>query len=194
VQTTFRDLPRKLKKDDVFVFPTDTVMGVGCRMDSPIAINRLYKIKKRPDDQPTAVLVADSQMATLLMKETPDHYLLQVMRSYWPGELTIIVKASHIVPSTITGKTGFVGIRIPDHTLLRKFISDIDVPIVATSANFKGGPTPCLFADIDSTFLTQVDWFIGENSLSDKASTVIKYLGGGHFEYVRHGSIEIKQQ
>lgn len=192
MQSTFEKLPKQLKKDEVFIFPTDTVMGVGCRMDSEAAIQRLYKLKNRPVDQPTAVLVSHVEMARMLMSDTDIEPELQViMKKYWPGELTIIVKSSDIVPSTITGQTDLIGIRITDHRKLQKFISDIGIPVVATSANFKGGTTPCKFSDIDPNFISLVDYFVNEDSYSDKASTVIKYLGKGKFEYVRKGGVNI---
>lgn len=181
---------RVLKQGGVIVFPCDTVMGIGCAMDKPEAIDRMYKIKRRPKDQPTAILVSDIGMAGSLMAEKPDEFLEKVMEKYWPGGLTIIVQAASIVPRSVTGGTPGVGIRIPDFPKLQKLIKKMEVPLVATSANFRGDSPPVKFKEIRKDFLSLIDYAIEEDSGGPKASTVVRYLGNSKFEYLREGEVE----
>lgn len=178
-------LKQHLLNNKVCVVPTDTVMGVCCLMNLPRAVNRLYRIKNRTRTKPTAVLVSDWKMASQLMKDEPDEFLTKVLSRHWPGDLTIVVEAADIVPRSITGFFHEIGIRMPNHERLRNVISDIKVPLVATSANFRGGKTPLKYNDIDPSFLLQVDFSIPEDSKGNTASTVIRYKGAGQIEYIR---------
>jgi L-threonylcarbamoyladenylate synthase len=180
-----------LKQGGVIVFPTDTVMGIGCAMNKFLAIERLYEIKQRSADQPTAVLVSDIAMAFSLMKNKPDKYLENILKKYWPGGLTIVVEAALSVPREIMGSEVTIGIRMPDLSKLQDLIQRLGCPLVATSANFNGGATPYEFRAIDPDFLTDVDHAIKDDSLGTLASTVIRYLGNGKFEYIRKGEIEV---
>ena len=178
-----------LQKGGVIIFPCDTVMGIGCAMDRPNAIKRLYKFKRRPRNQPTAVLVSDEKMARGLMAKKPDKLLKRIMQKYWPGGLTIIVEASEVVPRLVTGGTSDIGIRMPDFPKLHEMIGELGGPIVATSANFKGEPAPVKFSEIKKDFLKLVDYAIEEDSTGTEASTVIKYLGDGKVKYLRKGDL-----
>ncbi|MBN2015791.1 threonylcarbamoyl-AMP synthase [Candidatus Dojkabacteria bacterium] len=181
-----------LKNGGLIVFPCDTVMGVGCAMDKPEAIERLYKVKRRQKDQATAVLVSDSKMAESLMTDETDEFLKNIFKNHWPGALTVVVKASDIVPRSICGGTNFVGVRVPDHPSLQELIKELGTPLVATSANFKGEEAPVKFAEVSKEFLSLVDFAIPEDSTGTVASTVIKHLGEGRVEYLRRGSVSIK--
>lgn len=180
-----------LQDGQIIVFPCDTVMGIGCAMNQPKAIKRLYKIKGRPTDQPTAVLVADIEMAKMTVVDETDRYLNKIMKKYWPGALTVVAEASSFVPKSILGNTSEIGIRMPDFPELRNLIKKLQVPLVATSANFRGEKTPVRFEDIKKDFLDRVDYAIQDDSTGYTASTVIKYLGNGNFEYLRKGEIKI---
>ena len=180
-----------LKQGRIIIFPCDTVMGIGCAMDKEEAIKRMYKIKIRPKNQPTAILVSNMKMAGSLMAEKPDEFLKKVMKKYWPGGLTIIVRASKVVPETATCGTKDVGVRIPDFPKLQKMIAKLGVPLVATSANFRGDPAPVKFKEISRDFLSLVDYAIEDDSGGPKASTVVRYLKDGRFEYLRRGAIYI---
>lgn len=180
-----------LRSGGVIVFPTDTVMGIGCLMDNAEAIQHLYKVKKRSIDQPTAVLVSSLGMAVKIMKNQPDKYLQKLLNKFWPGGLSIVMEASEVVPQSIMGKTKEIGIRIPRFQPLTELISDIGIPLVATSANFKGERTPVGWKDIDPELLKLVDFVIEEDSTGEEGSTFIKYLRNGKYELVRDGAVKV---
>ncbi|MDD3647178.1 MAG: L-threonylcarbamoyladenylate synthase [Candidatus Dojkabacteria bacterium] len=180
-----------LNDGGVVIFPTDTVMGVGCRMDKIDAITRLYKIKRRPASQPTAVLASDIQMARNLMKIL-DPGVELILEEYWPGALTVVVKASITVPSEIMGEKEEVGIRVPDFARLQLLISNLGVPLLATSANFKGEKHPIRYDEINPEFIKLADYVIEEDSTGKTASTIIRYNELGRIEYIRKGGIIIR--
>ncbi len=180
-----------LKSGGIITFPCDTVMGIGCSMSNRKAIKRLYNIKNRSFSQPTAVLVENQQMAGTLIGVKIDKCLNSIMEKYWSGALTIVVKASEIVPQEIMGQTDKVGIRVPNSPQLQQMIGKLGSPLVATSANFFGEETPIRYSQIDKEFLKLVDYSIREDSTGISASTVIKYKGNGNLEYLRKGLIEV---
>jgi L-threonylcarbamoyladenylate synthase len=180
-----------LKNGGTIVFPCDTVMGIGASMNEPKAVRKLYKTKRRPESQATAVLVSDITMAKSLMAKKLDEFVIGVMKKHWPGALTIVIEASEIVPKEILGGTKYVGIRIPDFPKLQKLIKNLNCPLVATSANFKGEKNPVKYSEVTEEFLGLVDYSIPEDSTGTLASTVIKYFGEGKVEYLRKGEIKI---
>ncbi len=173
----------------IVIFPTDTVMGIGCIMSDVKAIKKLYEIKKRPFEKPTSVLASNKLMAGSLINQKMDKELKNIMKKYWPGALTIIVRASEIVPKEIMGYGNKVGIRIPKFQRLQKLISCLGCPIVASSANFSNDKTPLRFKDINKSLIEKVDFVIREDSLGLSASTVIEYLGSGKYKYIRKGDV-----
>ena len=187
----YKEALANFKEGQVVVFPTDTVMGIGCSMIDRGAIKRLYEIKKRPSAQPTAVLVSDLKMAESLMKNKPDANLVKILKEYWPGGLTIVVEALKQVPKEVLGDNK-VGIRIPDHQKLQKLIGSLGAPLVATSSNFKNESAPIKFEDISVEILKLVDYAIKRDSTGSKASTVIEYIGDGQFKYLRKGTIKVE--
>lgn len=186
----FANALKVLQNEGVIIFPTDTVMGVGCSMSSKKGIERLYSIKRREKDKPTAVLVSDIEMAEKFITRKPDMFLTELLKKYWPGALTVVVKASNLVPKEILSASDEVGLRIPNHNI-RELINKLGTGLVATSANFPNDVTPIKFLDINDKFLEKVDFAIEEDSLGSKSSTVIRYLGDGKVEYIRKGKIII---
>src|SRR2546422_630417 len=119
-----------LNTGGIVVFPTDTAFGVGCRMDDEEAIARLFRLRKRPMTQATSVLVNSLEMAQKYLEPIPNDVIEKLIKSYWPGALTIILPCKkEIVPSLIRGGTGTLGVRMPNHPILLEIIKKVAVPI-----------------------------------------------------------------
>lgn len=191
MNTEYTKAFKTLRNGDIVVFPTDTVSGIGCSMENTKAIEKLYDIKDRSFNKPTAVLISDLNMFHSLIQRQPDPFLKKLTERYWPGKLTIAVNASEKVPSLIMGNNQKVGVRMPGHVKLLELIKNLGCPLVATSANFKGKKAPIKFSDVDPEFLKEVDFYISEDSKGEKASTVIDYFGNGKLEYIRKGSVTL---
>lgn len=159
------------QKGGIVIFPTDTVWGIGVSIDQPQAIQKLYQIKKREKTKPTAVLVGSLVQAQQLGEINKKAESL--IKKYWPGGLTIVIKAKKGIPRVIQGKGGTVGLRMPDHKLILKILTKLEKGIVASSANFAGQPLAVKRELIDQQLIEMVDLFIKGKSKRNLASTVI---------------------
>lgn len=142
------------------VFPTETVYGLGCNALDALAVEKIFKAKGRPQDNPLIVHVADFNIEPLV-KEIPN-IAKRVMDKYWPGPITLIFNKSELIPMTTSANLDTVGIRMPSNLIARKLIEAAGTPIAAPSANISGRPSP-----------TEVESCIGD--LSGK----IEYIIGG---------------
>jgi len=153
-----------LKRGGILVFPTDTVYGIGCLLNEK-AIRKLYKIKNRPLNQPTAVLMNGKDIPRKLLSE---------YNKYPKGRVTIVVDARNLnikFPDLIL-KNNKIGVRIPDHPWLEELIDNVG-PIVASSANKKGERPPKSFEEVNDEILKKADLVIETHEkLSGKPSSV----------------------
>ena len=152
-----------LKKGGIVIFPTDTVYGIGCRFDDKDAIFRLYKIKKTPTTQPFPILVTNlSQVEGLaIINRTGE----ELIKKFWPGALTIILKSKN-------GK-GKIGFRMPDPELVRSLIDGVGEPVIGTSANFHGYPTPKSYKELNPDLIKLVDFVMEGECEGGVESTVV---------------------
>ncbi|MDP3988348.1 MAG: L-threonylcarbamoyladenylate synthase, partial [Candidatus Levybacteria bacterium] len=140
-----------LKEGGIIIFPTDTAFAIGCRIDNEKAVERLFKIRKRPQNQAVPVLVDTVKMAQDFLVSIPKEVIDKLVEPYWPGALTIILPCkTDKVPYLVRGLGQTLGVRIPNHPIARKIIREVGVPILGPSANFHGEKTPYKFKDLNS--------------------------------------------
>ena len=162
-----------VKKGGLIIFPTDTAFGIGCRIDNEDAVKRLFTIRKRPFNNPTPVLFSSISMVEEYVTNIPEE-VMPLLEKYWPGALTVILSAEiSKVPDLVRGGGLTLGCRIPKHEVPLEIVKSIGVPIIGTSANFAGKPTPYYFEDLDKDLLKEVDLVIGGQAFEHKESTVI---------------------
>lgn len=180
-----------LNRGGIVVFPTDTAFGVGCRIDNENAVEKLLKLKKRPEGQAVPVLVDSIEMAQEYLLPFPDK-VLKLMRKYWPGGLTIVFPCRiEKVFKKIRGGGKTLGVRWPDHPGIKKIIRGIGVPILGPSANFHGAPTPYRSSDLNPDFLKRVDFVLeDEETHRQKPSTVID-CSQKPWKIIRQGAVQI---
>ena len=130
-----------LRDGAAVVFPTDTVYGVGCRIDHAPAVLRIYDLKGRGMQDPLPILLADpAQLDEYGRDITPA--ARRLARDFWPGALTIVVRRSDAVSALVAGGGETIGLRVPNHSLPRALVRALGVPLVGTSANRHGAPAP----------------------------------------------------
>lgn len=152
-----------LKNGGIVIFPTDTVYGIGCRFDNKDSLDRIHKIKKSPQNQPFPILVSSKNQVRKLAKT--NKLGEKLMEKYWPGGLTIILKAK--------SKDQKIGFRMPDSDLVKSLISKLGVPIIGTSANFYGQKSSTNFEELNPKFIKQVDFVIKGKCQKGIESTVV---------------------
>jgi tRNA threonylcarbamoyl adenosine modification protein (Sua5/YciO/YrdC/YwlC family) len=130
-----------LRRGDVVCIPTDTVYGLAVDPAIPGATQKLFDVKGRGRDVPIAVLVADADQAWSIAQLPLPDPALDLAARHWPGPLTIIVRRSAGWKADIGDDRGTVGVRCPDHDLVRAWCRDVG-PLAVTSANVHGAPTP----------------------------------------------------
>lgn len=162
-----------IRRGGIAIFPTDTAFGIGCRIDNHAAVDRLFKIRRRPTTQPTPVLV-DSIAMALAYFDPPSDIVRRLMTTYWPGALTIVAPCKeNIIYSPIRGGGKNIGVRMPDHEKVLSLIRWVGVPILGPSANFHGYPTPLRYEDLDTKLTSLVDYVVPGTCKTGNVSTVI---------------------
>lgn len=162
------------KNGGIVIFPTDTAIGIGCRIDDEKAVKRLFKIRKRPKNKAVPVLFSDISMVKNYVEEIPQD-AEKLMEKYWPGALTLILQCNKVgVPSLVRGGGGTLGVRVPNSKIIQTIISEVGVPILGPSANFSGEDTPFKFKDLDPKLISLVDYVLEDDrNLGDNVSTII---------------------
>lgn len=187
-----REPAQIIKNGGIVVFPTETVYGIGVNGLDDKAVKKLYKVKKRPMDNPISLLVDSVQMIESVAKNiTQEEYAL--IQAFMPGPLTIILQKKDIVPNVVTADLDTVGIRMPENDIALKMIQYVGYPIATPSANISGKQSGICMKDIMKDFANCVNYYIDEgNSKIGKPSTIVKIVDKKPY-ILRKGDISKKQ-
>jgi len=181
-----------LNEGGIIIFPTDTAFGIGCRIDNEEAVQRLFKIRNRPESQAVPVLVSDLGMLKQYVTEVPKEVIQKLIKPFCQGALTIVLEANKDkVPSLVRGGGETVGMRMPNHETIQTIIAKVGVPVLGPSANFHGENTPYEFKDLDSELISLVDYVVEGECLVKQASTVIDCTKTP-WEILRQGAVTVK--
>ncbi len=171
------------RADGVVAVPTETVYGLTVRWNAPAAWERLFDLKRRPRDQQLQMLAFDLAMAEragLL----PDARVHRLAVRFWPGPLTLVCPAVGAAP----GAT--IGLRLPDHTFIRRALQLLGEPLAATSANLSGAPPGTDAAGAVAGLDGQPDLLVaGGPARLGQASTVAALAPDGTLRILRPGVI-----
>ncbi|MBI2049972.1 MAG: threonylcarbamoyl-AMP synthase [Candidatus Staskawiczbacteria bacterium] len=190
VKTSTKTLSKALtvlKQGGVIICPTDTVYGFLADASNKKAVDKIFKIKKRPKQKPLPVFVKNLKMAKSMAVINKEQE--KIIRRYWPGKYTFVLK-SKIKPQKLklygVAKDS-VALRVPKHYFLQKLLKKINRPLVQTSVNISGRPTLVKISDIIKKFKKnkpQPDLIIDAGFLKNKPSKIID-LTSGHLTRIR---------
>jgi len=175
-----------LKSGGVILYPTDTIWGLGCDASNPEAVDKILKIKNRPAEKSLIVLLDVDSKLQSYVTEIPD--VAYDLIEYAENPLTVIFSGAKNLAPNVINADGSVGIRVVKHDFCTPLIQRFRKPIVSTSANLSGQPSPKLFDDISPEILETVDYVVDfeqENRNNKKPSTIIKLGPSGQFEFIR---------
>lgn len=183
----------KLSKEDlkgkIVCFPTDTVYGVGCLMNDCEAVKKIYELKHRSKDKPLAVL-AGSIDQILPFIEKPTDEVMELMKKYWPGALTIIFNKNKNYCNEINKEFSTIGFRIPNSKVALDILNKFGV-MATTSINLSGSAPLNDLNTIKLEFKDKIDFLIEDiEESSDVSSTVIDATTP-NFKILRTGSVKI---
>ena len=185
------EIAQVLEKGGIVIFPTDTAYGIGCRMDDQKAVEKLFRIRKRPADQAVPVLVSGKQMAKQYFKDLPKE-VEDLMDKFWPGALTVVYYCQNDkVPALVMGDNGSLGLRMPNYPELLSVIEALGVPILGPSANFHGEKTPFKKEDLDPNLLQLVDYFWDAKALGSGLTSTVIDCTKNPWQILRQGAVNL---
>ena len=167
------------------ISPTDTVYGIMGDACCEEVIKKVYEVKHRSYSKPLILLVSNYDM---FMKYTSDISDLEwsIIKKFMPGEVTIILKKSDKVSSLITAGSDYVGIRIPNNKDLLNIISELDRPVISTSANISGSDVITCVDMIEEELKEKIDYIEDGGDIVSRSSIVIRVVDG-ELEILREG-------
>jgi len=176
----------------VIAFPTDTIYGLSCSLMDPSAVEFVYRLKKRPSHLSVIALIPERDAIHPLVDAVPE-VAEALMRRFWPGPLSIIFRASPLVPTRVRGERGTVALRVPKHPLCHALLEAVGGPLVSSSANLSGQPPCADVPEIVSVFGNQIDVILdGGRTVETVPSTVVD-VSGGRIVVVRAGAVDLSE-
>lgn len=166
----------EIKSDNLVIFPTETVYGIGANALSEDAVNKIFLVKERARNNPLIVHLKDKEEITKYAKVN-NSVEQKLIDSFMPGPFTLILEKKDNIPTNVTANLDTVGIRIPINEIAHKFLEYVEVPIAAPSANISSRPSGTKVSDIKDEFDNLVDYIIdGGESKIGLESTVVKVI------------------
>ena len=181
-----------VQRGGVVAFPTDTVYGIGASLNHPDALARIYDVKGRAQDKPIPILVSRADVISTLVEDA-DPDLVVLAHRFWPGPLTVILRARADLPAEVKAPDGTCGIRIPNHSVPLAIAQANGGAIATTSANKSGEPAATQAATIRDSLGDELDLILdGGIAPGSTASTVIR-REGDTISVIREGSVSAEQ-
>ncbi len=175
----------QLQLGNTILYPTDTVWGLGCDATNPAAVQKIYNLKKREESKALICLVSDTRMLERFIKEIPEvaYDLLEAADK----PTTIIYDNPVGIAENLVAADRTLAIRIPDDEFCQKLIRKFNRPIVSTSANISGQPTPKSFVEISNDIKNGVDYIVNlkDDKKAAKPSTIIQLRTNGEIKVIR---------
>ena len=188
LQNQVRTAVSLLKDGGVISVPTDTLYGLAASAFEEGAVERLFRIKGRPQNAALPLLLADPADMTSYAVDVPE-VAWRLAELFWPGPLTLVLRKAEKVPNVVTGGASTVAVRVPDHAVPRAIVRGLGAPITGTSANRTGMPglttADAVLAELDG----EIDYVVdGGRCPLGTASTVLD-ISGPSTRIVREGAV-----
>lgn len=145
------EIKNRINSDELVVFPTETVYGIGANALSETAVKKIFEVKGRPSDNPLIVHLSEKNDVYKYVQNVSP-YASKLMDAFWPGPLTLVFESNGIFSAVVTGGLKTVAIRVPSHPVAKEIINLSGVPICAPSANISGKPSSTLFSHVKEDF------------------------------------------
>jgi L-threonylcarbamoyladenylate synthase len=175
-----------LRQGGILLYPTDTIWGLGCDPTNESAVNRIFGLKSRSENKSLIILADSLSMIERYVTEIPE--IVYELAEVSDTPLTIIYPKGKNLAKGICSDDGSVAIRICRDEFCLQLISRFRKPVVSTSANISGGPSPANFGEIEKTLISRVDYvvkFRQDDRSRNVASPVIKVNTDGTIKIIR---------
>lgn len=175
-----------LRSGQVILYPTDTIWGLGCDATNEAAIRKIYRIKQRDDSKSLIILVADER-DILHYVAAPDPAVFAFIEAQ-TKPTTVIFDGAVNLPDALVAEDGSIAIRIVQDEFCRHLVRRLRKPLVSTSANISGEPSPRFFGEVSEAVKSGVDYIANwrrEDQTPSQPSQIIRWNGNGEFDYIR---------
>ena len=188
------NLLKAMQAGQVVVYPTETLYALGCDATNAAACDRVMEIKARPEAKPLPLIIGGLQMLPMVTDERPAA-LEQLAKTFWPGPLSILVKALPGLPAQLSDANGYTSVRWSGHPFASELARRLKRPVVATSANVSGQPAAALPEDIDPFLVENAGavYYDPPWPRGGKPSTVVRVLGATRLAVLREGAVSVKR-
>jgi L-threonylcarbamoyladenylate synthase len=173
-----------IKNGGIILYPTDTVWGIGCDASNPEAVAKIYRLKQRVETQSMICLVTERLMH-YVFKEIPEVAWQIIELSENPTTL-ILDNPRNVAPNVVSTDNS-LGVRIVTEPFCFRLMERMKKPLVSTSANISGQPTPKSFKEISPEIINGVDYVVNlqREKASGKSSTIIKLTSDSQVKIIR---------
>jgi L-threonylcarbamoyladenylate synthase len=190
IETAVREAAEALRRGGIVAYPTETFYGLGALARDAAAVERLARVKGRPDGKPLPLVAADR--AQVEEVAVVGDGAARLADAFWPGPLTLVLPARPGLPEAIAAGTGTVGIRVPGGAIARALAAAAGGAIVATSANLAGEPPPASAGALDPALAARLDLVLdGGRTPGGLPSTVVALAGDADVRVLREGAVPI---
>lgn len=175
-----------LKNGGIILYPTDTIWGIGCDATNPEAVEKVFALKGRDKSKSMIVLLHNDNQLAGYVNDIPE--VAYDLIEYSERPLTIIYSNAKNIAANAIAADGSIGIRVVKHPFCEQLLQRFRKPIISTSANLSGEPSPQSFDDISGEVKEAVDYIVeyGQFEKGDgKSSTIMKLDASGKFEFLR---------
>jgi L-threonylcarbamoyladenylate synthase len=185
-ENDIRECLAVLKNGGVILYPTDTIWGLGCDATNPAAVEKIFSIKSRDESKSLLILVDSEAMLDRYVKEIPE--IVFELTGVSDKPMTIIYPSGKNLAQGVCSEDGSVGIRICHDEFCKELINRFRKPIVSTSANISGKPSPSVYGEIEKAVIEAADYAVmyrRDDRRSNSASSVIKVDLNGTIKILR---------
>ena len=182
----------RLGAGEIVAFPTETVYGLGANALNERAVARVFAAKKRPAFDPLIVHIGDKETAAQYVTAL-DQRARQLMDTFWPGPLTLVLPKRLIVPDLVTAGLGTVALRMPSHPVALALLQAVDFPVAAPSANPFGYVSPTTAAHVRDSLGDEVDLIIDGGPCTVGVESTVCALTEQQAVLLRPGGVTLEQ-
>ena len=174
-----------IKEGGIILYPTDTVWGIGCDASNPEAVAKIFKLKQRAETQSMIVLMNGEKMLYNVFKEIPE-VAWQIL-DLSENPTTLVLDQPRNVAKNLIATDNTLAIRLVKEPFCFKLLERMKKPLVSTSANISGQPTPKSFKEISPEIIKGVDYVVNlhHEKIAGKPSTIIKLTNDSQVKIIR---------
>lgn len=187
-----REAARRLRRGEVVGVPTETVYGLAANALDPVAVARVFEVKRRPSFDPLIVHVRDNEAVLEVAQQLPQA-AQRLAEAFWPGPLTLVLERLERVPDLVTSGLSTVAVRRPAHPLVAELLHELDFPLAAPSANRFGSISPTTAQHVLDQLGQELDFVLDGGACTVGVESTIVGFEGERCLLYRPGGLALEQ-